>query len=129
MYIFLTYTIKPWWCRMQTFNLAWKLHIATEFSCPSPCPCWGVMFFCLISNMAAFNLSSWLQVTAINVVTRAMKPCTTHAPSTAAKHCKELVIITYICFKWSQSTILIKQFQLSQLTLWKWHVWRHIVVF
>ena len=69
IYLFWTYSIISWWRRMQAVNSADKLQFVTVQTCSSSCPCWGVECCCLISSMAAVNLSNWEQATVISVVT------------------------------------------------------------
>jgi len=55
---------------MHAFNLACKSRFAIVWTCLSSCRWWGVICCCLISNMAAFSLSNWVQATAISAVHR-----------------------------------------------------------
>jgi len=87
---FLTYSIISWWCRMHAFNLACKSLFAIVWICSSFCPCWGVICCCLMSSMAVFTLSNWLQATAINVVIRDGKPQIMPSANSVAKNCKKV---------------------------------------
>ena len=70
IYLFWTHSSISWWCRMHAFSLACNSQFATVWTCSSSCPCRGVVCCCLISNMAAFSLSNWVQAIEINTITR-----------------------------------------------------------
>ena len=70
IYLFWTYSIISWWCWMHAFSLSCKSRFAVLWTCSLSCPSWGVKCCCLISKMAAFSLSNWVQAIAINTITR-----------------------------------------------------------
>ena len=83
-----TYAIISWWCWMHVFNLACKSQFVILWTGSSSFAWWGVIS-CLISNMANFSLSNWLQAKAIRLINRDKKPNFTPSTSNVEKPCKE----------------------------------------
>jgi hypothetical protein len=112
-----TYAIISWWCRTQAFNLACKSQFAIVWTCSSPSPWCGVMCSCLISSMAAFSLSNWVQATAINVITRDRKLQIIPRARSVAKHCEKVKIYNLeTCYIEKLRTVM-KLFKLTTVTI------------
>jgi hypothetical protein len=92
---------------MHAFNLCCKSLFALVWICSSPSPWWDVICCCLISSMAAFTFSNWLQATAINVVTRVGKPHVIPSDTSYAKHCKKGICNSRYTLKWRSWIIVV----------------------
>ena len=91
---------------MHACNLAWKSQFAIVSSCSCSCPWWDVICCCLISNMAAFNLSNWVQATAMRVLNRYGKPQVVPSSIIVVIHCKNAREQNYNVLKLVYSGIL-----------------------